>query len=326
MLTSPGDVTVVDDRPGFRSYAARVVSIRVLSPHFIRVTFTGPDFETFGTAGLDQRIKIVFPVGPGEFRGFGTLSSPGRESEEGDGGWYSRWRSLPEGERNPIRTYTVRGIRPRERELDVDFVTHGTAYGPYGPAARWLLTAVEGDSIVIVGPDERSSDSRLGLDWHPGDARSVLLAGDETAAPAICAILESLPTDTRARAFIEVPDAADTLDLDLHPDCHVSWLARGTAPHGSRVDAAVRQWVGRHRDLLVPVVLGAPQPLPDIDVDRELLWDSPAGEGGNDFYAWIAGEAGTVKRLRRFLVSETGIDRSRVAFMGYWRLGRAESQ
>jgi NADPH-dependent ferric siderophore reductase len=31
-----------------------------------------------------------------------------------------------------------------------------------------------------------------------------------------------------------------------------------------------------------------------------------------------------IKRLRRFLVSEVGIDRRQVAFMGYWRDGRAE--
>jgi NADPH-dependent ferric siderophore reductase len=40
-------------------------------------------------------------------------------------------------------------------------------------------------------------------------------------------------------------------------------------------------------------------------------------------YAWLAGEAGTVKGLRRHLVQETGLDRGSVAFMGYWRLGRA---
>ncbi|WP_449066074.1 SIP domain-containing protein [Planomonospora algeriensis] len=32
-----------------------------------------------------------------------------------------------------------------------------------------------------------------------------------------------------------------------------------------------------------------------------------------------------VKLLRRHLVQEAGIDRSSVAFMGYWRLGRTES-
>jgi NADPH-dependent ferric siderophore reductase len=47
---------------------------------------------------------------------------------------------------------------------------------------------------------------------------------------------------------------------------------------------------------------------------------------GSDFYAWLAGESSVIKTLRRFLVSETGIDRKRVAFMGYWRLGKSEAQ
>ena len=41
-------------------------------------------------------------------------------------------------------------------------------------------------------------------------------------------------------------------------------------------------------------------------------------------YAWIAGEASMVKTLRRHLVGERGIDRRRVEFSGYWRLGATE--
>jgi NADPH-dependent ferric siderophore reductase len=53
------------------------------------------------------------------------------------------------------------------------------------------------------------------------------------------------------------------------------------------------------------------------------LWDSPdpAGQG---FYAWMAGEAAAVKALRRAIVTDRGVDRRQVAFMGYWRRGQAE--
>ncbi|MDF2554269.1 MAG: siderophore-interacting protein, partial [Microbacterium sp.] len=67
------------------------------------------------------------------------------------------------------------------------------------------------------------------------------------------------------------------------------------------------------------------QVLGDIDVDREMLWDSPE-EGEGEFYAWMAGESATVKTLRRLLVTGHGVDRKRVAFMGYWRLGQSERQ
>ena len=42
-------------------------------------------------------------------------------------------------------------------------------------------------------------------------------------------------------------------------------------------------------------------------------------------YAWLAGEAGAIKTLRRHLVTDRGVDRRAVAFMGYWRQGRAEN-
>ena len=42
-----------------------------------------------------------------------------------------------------------------------------------------------------------------------------------------------------------------------------------------------------------------------------------------DLYAWIAGEAGLVTGLRRFLVNEIGPHRRQVAFMGYWKRGVA---
>ena len=67
----------------------------------------------------------------------------------------------------------------------------------------------------------------------------------------------------------------------------------------------------------------------EID-DDGLLWEVPRTKKGGaalksaPLYAWLAGEAGAIKRLRRHLVSEHGVDRRAVAFMGYWRLGRAE--
>ncbi|WP_213814233.1 siderophore-interacting protein [Glaciihabitans sp. dw_435] len=324
MLTSRDSSVVLDDRPAYRPYVARVSALRSLSPHFTRVTFTGDDFATFGTAGLDQRIKLLLPL-----PGIG-LSDIGASDEKSlaEGDWYARWRALPEHLQNPFRTYTVRAIRPAQRELDVDFVSHGDG----GPAARWLLGATVGDELVIVGPDSRSTGWAIGLDWHPGDATHLLLAGDETAAPAICSILESLPSGTHATAFIEVPTEEDFLPLTVAEGCRVVWLGRGDQAHGSRLDPAVRAWVDEHHALIMPTLEHAPQDLADVDVDTELLWDSPEVQAnapvaaGHDFYAWLAGEAGVIKLLRRFLVAETGIDRSRVAFMGYWRLGKAETQ
>jgi NADPH-dependent ferric siderophore reductase len=66
----------------------------------------------------------------------------------------------------------------------------------------------------------------------------------------------------------------------------------------------------------------APQ-LPAL-ADEELVWEVPEARDDDGLYAWLAGEASAITTLRRHLVKELGIDRRRVAFMGYWKLGRAE--
>lgn len=295
------------DRPAYRPYRAAVSDLRRLSPGFLRVSLTCPEFETFGTERLDQRIKLVFPLADGSF-------SP---LDAGD--WYDQWRALPDHRRNPFRTYTVRDVSPEECRVDIDFVVHGDG----GPAAAWLSTAAVGDELVVIGPDALSPHSGVGIDWRPGPATDLLLVGDETAAPAIASILEALPPNRRAHAFIEVPCDADALPLAVGAHVEVTWLARVGGEHGSRLIPAVTAWLAGRPQLVAVAAADRPQPLDEVDVDSEILWERPESAGGG-FYAWIAGESGVVKTLRRLLVRGHGIDRGRVAFMGYWRLGRAE--
>jgi NADPH-dependent ferric siderophore reductase len=54
------------------------------------------------------------------------------------------------------------------------------------------------------------------------------------------------------------------------------------------------------------------------------LWEVPPESPHGHWYAWLAGEAGTITGLRRHLVKGLGIDRKCVSFMGYWKIGRAE--
>ena len=114
-----------------------------------------------------------------------------------------------------MRTYTVRQERLDAvyPEIDVDFVLHFDAAGNGGPAATWALNAKPGDSLVLIGPNNRAAhcvtaESYSGIEWRPGLAQRVLLAGDETAVPAISSILESLPPYMSGHAILEVPDAA----------------------------------------------------------------------------------------------------------------------
>lgn len=320
--------------PAYRPYEATVQRVLRLSPHFVRVTFTGEDLGCLGTAGLDQRIKILFPDADGR------LCDVGADDHETilSGGWYQRWRDLPEAERTPFRTYTIRSARPERRELDVDMVLHDPSpEHPDGPAAAWLRRAAVGDQVVVVGPDARSADPAVGLDWRPGAARHLLLVGDETAAPAICSIVEQLRPGVVAQAFVEVPSGADILNVMVPGRSQVTWVARdagcvtaqgfqAVAPHGVLLQQALSSWIPRHLHHLGDAVLPVPGPLEDVDVDTDLLWESRLHPATGDFYAWIAGEAGMVRALRRHLVSEVGVDRRHVAFMGYWRQGRSEAQ
>jgi len=310
MLTYPEPVIEQDDRAAYRPFDVSVARIQHLSPSFRRITFAGEELAWFATHAKDQRVKILFPID-------GVLSDLGA-----DGEWYARWRALPAETRSPFRTYTVRAVRQADGEIDIDFVWHGIDEHS-GPAATWLAGAGIGDPVVVIGPDARSLHSSIGMDWRPGGASTVLLVGDETAAPAICGILESLPDGVHAHAFIQVPTAEDAVAVTHNDASSLTWLPRDSDTRS--LDDAIRVWLATNRSAYAPALTRGAQDLDDIDVDVDLLWDSPEG-GNGSFYAWLAGEASTIKGLRRLLVSETGIDRGRVAFMGYWRRGKAEVQ
>ncbi len=316
-------IGTTDPRPvstsGFRPYRVRVVARRELSPHFIRLVLAGDDLDIFGTDRADQRIKVILPNPDGSWLDLG-LDDPGALAA---GDWYRRWLDAPHASRNPLRTYTVRDIDPGRRELTIDFAVHGAA----GPGSAFAATAALGDQLVVIGPDARSPHSRLGIDFHPGPARHLLLAGDETAAPAVCSILGSLeaggPRPWDVHAFLEVPEVGDFLEVGLAEGVELTWLAR-TGGLGESLIGSVTRFCRENPGFMRLGGAASPVPLEDVDVDRELLWEAPETGPGGDFYAWIAGEAGVVKTLRRLLVGEHGVDRSRVAFMGYWRRGKAE--
>jgi NADPH-dependent ferric siderophore reductase len=292
--------------PAYRPFAAEVARVQRLSPSFLRVTFTGPSFDDLAPNGWDQRIKVLLPTAD---RGL-------RDCPRGDD-WYAEWRALPERRRNPMRSYTVRASRPDARELDVDFVLHGTS----GPASAWAEHAAAGNEVVLIGPNARFPGPTGGFEWHPPvDARCLIVAGDETAVPAVCAIVESLPAGRSVRVLLEVPEADDVLPLAAPDGVEVTWLPRrpANAPRGVLLAPAVVAAVGE----LADARSRAGDLAPDDD-DTALPWDVPENAGGSPLYAWLAGEAGIVTGLRRELVRGMGVDRRSIAFMGYWRAGRS---
>jgi NADPH-dependent ferric siderophore reductase len=300
-------------KPGYRTYSVSVAHVDRLTPSFVRVRFSSDELADIGWDGPDQRIKVVLPVPDAGHAGFPT----------GDD-WYGQWRLLPERERNPIRTYTIRRADRQARELVVDFVAHGDT----GPASRWIASADVGDSLLVIAPDGSSGGDAGGYEWNPGGATTLLLAGDETATPAVCSILESLPSDASGAVFLEVPSQADILQLRAPERVSVTWLPRnasvaGTAGYGELLTEAVRAWAAEWCERQGGV--GPNGDSVNAISDDDDLWDVPSAPSSSGLYAWLAGEAGAITGLRRYLVRDLGIDRSRVAFMGYWKLGRAEN-
>ncbi|MDR6321496.1 siderophore-interacting protein [Actinoplanes couchii] len=295
----------------FRFFPVQVARTEQLSPNFLRVTFTGDELIHFADNGWDQRIKLIPPLADSGFEHLPTGED-----------WYLRWRELPDEKRNPIRTYTIRDVRAADREIDVDMVLHGVN----GPASRWAVDAVPGSLMTVLGPNAEFDGPSGGIDFHPpAGTRRILLVGDETAVPAIASILARLPQDAVGHALLEVPESADELAIVAPPNFTVTWLPRDGEAHGVKVIPAVREVATKLLgDCVAPV--SAPV-LEDVDIDEGILWEVPEESAGapDGFYAWLAGEAGVIKTLRRHLVSECGVDRRAVAFMGYWRLGRAES-
>ncbi|MFB9903085.1 siderophore-interacting protein [Allokutzneria oryzae] len=251
-------------------FRARVREVRRLTPNMARVTLGGPDLAGLTSGGKDQRIKLFFPRA-GQDRPVLT-SGPS---------WYQDYLAQPDDVRPVMRTYTLRDHRPERNEVDVDFVLHGDS----GPASSWVARAKQGDHIGLLAPNALHTPivgyeyaPAPGTDWH-------LLAGDETALPAIGGIVESLPPGAVAKVFVEVPDEADRQELHSAADVEITWLAHGHGP--SRLLEAVRAAT------------------------------LPTGQA----YAWIAGECGVVKHLRRHLLRERGVAKDALYFAGYWRHG-----
>ncbi len=114
-----------------------------------------------------------------------------------------------------------------------------------------------------------------------------LLVGDESALPAIGAALEALPEGAPARVFVEVAGPGEEQELVTPGDAKLVWLHRGDATVGAALVKAVR-------DLEFP---------PGV------------------VHAFVHGEAGFVKELRRHLRVERGIPLDQLSVSGYWRAG-----
>lgn len=244
--------------PTFRPVSVR--RVERLTPRMVRVTFAGPSLEGLSVPDPAASVRLLLP-------------SPG--SELVMPAWAGNEFLLPGGERATIRTFTPRRLDPAALELDLDMVIHGS-----GPASTWADAVQPGAEAAISGPGR-------GYPIDP-DAAAFLLAGDESAIPAVGQLLEVLPATTPVRVHVEVTRPDARLPLPDHPGATVEWhQAAGGAPG----------------DAMVSAVRGA-ELTPGIRV-------------------WAAGEAAAVQRIRRYLFEDRQLPRPQAWVRGYWKAGRA---
>lgn len=274
-MSSPATAELLERVIMFDSLTARVRAIRDVSPGLRRITFTGPRVADMVVAGPDQRIKLFLPPPGG-----GPWVPPGGAD------WYADWLATPEEQRVIMRTYTVRALRPEQAELDIDFAMHGRL----GPAANWSYDVAVGNEVAFLVPysvDTTSTKGLLmsGVDYvPPATSRSRLLVADETALPALEGILEQLPPEVHATAYVEVAGTEDIRPLSCSGKADVNWVVKP--------------------DTVLDAVRSAVLPA-DLD------------------YAWVAGESAMIKHVRRHLVAE-GLPKPSISFQGYWKRGQAQ--
>lgn len=252
-------------RPARPQAILTVLGRERLSPHTVRITAGGPGFDALRMNEFtDKYAKIIF-VDPSL-----GLTPPYDLA--------ALRESLRPDQQPVTRTYTLRRADAERQQVTIDFVVHGDE----GIAAPWAAHAEPGDVLTMSGaggayrPDPD-------CDWH-------LLAGDESALPAICSALEALPGDARGLAYLETSDPGQYLDAKPPAGLEIAWLQRPEP--------------GSRPQLLADTLLAGP-------------WLS----GRADVFAH--GERESMKAVRAALKTRLG-DGDQLSLSGYWAAGRTE--
>ncbi len=255
-----------------------VVGRQQLAPHLIRVLLGSDEFGTFvPNRFTDTYVKMVFVADDVDLAALPrplTLDS---------------FADLPPERKPAVRTMTVRRVDAANRQIAVDIVVHGE----HGVAGPWAAAAQPGQPVYLMGPGGAYTPDPA-ADWH-------LLAGDESALPAIAAALEALPADAVGKAFIEVANPEDEIPLTAPDSVEVHWVYRG-----GRADLVPEDRAGDHAPLI------------------EAVTTTPWLPG--QVHVFIHGEAQAVMHnLRPYIRNERGVDaRWGSSISGYWRRGRTE--
>ncbi|MFM9378261.1 siderophore-interacting protein [Gordonia sp. VNK21] len=250
-----------------------VLGTQRLTPRMQRITLGGDELRAFTRDGLDlpaftsltfdDHIKLI--LAPED-----QLASalPVQHADGIDWG---------PADLRATRDYTPVRVDLEAGELVLDFVIHSADPTAHGPAEAWAATARPGDHLHVVGP-KSSMILPDGVDW-------TLLAGDETALPAIERFLNDRPLPGPARIVVTAGDESARRDLPLAPGDRIDWVI---AEPGDR----------------------------DALVDAVRALDLPAG----DPFVWAASESRALLPVRRYVTRELEVPKVRQDIVGYWHL------
>ena len=228
----------------------------------VRVTLGGPQLAGLELGLPAGSVRILLP--PPGAADVVLPSWNGNEFLDADGG------------RPVIRTLTPLRLDADALELDVEIVRHG-----HGPLSAWAGAAGPGAAVAVSG---------TGRGYEiDATAPQFLLAGDESALPAIATLLPALPAGAHVDVVVEIAAA--------------SGRSRSLPGLASRSTGASSTRARRQGDALVPRVTSTRLPVAAR--------------------VWAAGEAAAMQRIRRHLFDEVGLPRSQAVVRGYWKHGRA---
>ena len=243
----------------------RVIKTQRISNRIQRVSFQSDDLWDFPKNCGGAHIKLFFPRTHQDAPILPQLTDKG-----------IRWPDLKD---KPItRTYSVRTFDPIAHTLEVDFVAHSDN----APASGWAIRAQPGDCIGLAGPG--------GPAPLVAPAQWTLFTGDLSAAPAISALVESMPIQHYGQIFLEIDNASERIPMPSHPNIILNWVIRCT-----------------HTSLLEHVQACA---IPN-NLSRS---------------AFVAGESGTVVNIRDYLITRYQFTKANLYAVPYWRRGQNEEQ
>lgn len=256
---APSSFVLQPARLELRFRRVRLAAREWLTRAYVRVRLEGSELAGFASRGADDHIRVFFP--------------------QGDPQTADELRAAPSRQYTPLAW--------GDDWLELEFAVHGDpAAGTAGVAAAWAATAPLGAIAGVGGP--------RGSKVLTGRPDAWLLAGDETAVPAMRRFAQQMDVDAVGMICVEVTDAAHELPIDAPAGVRVEQVHRGGGHPGGALAARL---------------------------DALTAADRPAGS----VLGFVAAEQSIVRPARNLLLERWGLDAEQVVVKGYWKRGVADA-